>query len=74
MDKCPDCTVSRKCGCCYKQFATNKEFSCSSTVCNGIESDMKGSFINTFEIAEINPEFVEKNNFKHRNIKKYYGD
>jgi len=72
MDKCPECEVTRRCVCCYKSFMTSKRFLRSSEVCKGVESGMKKSFIDTFEIAEKYPEFVEKNDFKHNNIKKYY--
>ncbi len=73
MDRCPECEVARRCICCYKSFEIGNGFLCSSEVCKGIESDMKKSFIDTFEIAEKYPEFVEENAFKHKNIKKYYG-
>ncbi len=73
MDKCPDCEGSRICGSCFTEFMTDKGFNTSSKICQGIESNMKSSFIETFTIAEKNPEFVEAR-YKHRNIKKYYGD
>jgi len=74
MDKCPSCKVSRKCTYCYQNFMTDNGFSPSSTVCENIESIKKASFARSFNIAEIYPEFVEESNYKHKNIKKYYGD
>jgi uncharacterized protein len=74
MDKCPECNVARRCGCCYKSFATDKGFLCSSNVCKEVESDMKRSFVDTFDIAEKYPEFVDEFNTKHKNTKKYYGE
>lgn len=74
MDKCIDCKVSRKCNHCYQMFMTDKGFSYSSKVCEKIERTMIDSFINTFIIAETNPEFVEKANYKYENIKKHYGE
>jgi len=74
MDKCPDCKVSRLCDHCYVHFAINKEFLYSSEVCKKIESSTKRSLIETFEIAEKYPEFVEEAEPIYKNIKKYYGD
>jgi hypothetical protein len=37
-------------------------------------SNMMDSFVNTFVIAETNPKFVEKTNYKYQNIKKHYGE
>jgi uncharacterized protein len=74
MDKCIDCKVSRKCNHCYQMFMTDKGFSFSSKVCEKIEPNMMDSFVNTFVIAETNPKFVEKTNYKYQNIKKHYGE
>lgn len=74
MDKCSDCKVRRKCGNCYKSFATDKGFSRSSEICEGIEQIMIEYFIRAFSIAETNPKFVDDINTKHINIKNYYED
>ncbi|OPX77971.1 MAG: molybdenum cofactor biosynthesis protein A [Methanosaeta sp. PtaB.Bin039] len=72
MDKCPECGVARRCNFCYKSFATDKDFLHSSTVCKEVESNMKRSFIEAFEIAEKFPEFIDDSNIKYNNIRKYY--
>ena len=74
MDKCPDCEMERNCGHCYKSFTTDKEFLLSSKVCGGIEYTAKDSFVETFTIAETKPQLVEESNFKHKNVRKYYGE
>ena len=73
MDKCPDCKIKRKCQLCYAHFMTNKGFTSSSIVCKGIEARMKESFIDTFDIAERNPQLLEAKS-KYGNIKKYCGE
>ena len=60
MDKCPTCKVRRRCRNCYQNFATDKGFLHSSEVCRHVESAMRRSIVEAFEIAEIDPEFVEE--------------
>lgn len=72
MDKCHNCEVSRNCIYCYQVFTVNKEFLCSSKVCEKIESIKKESFVKILALAELRPEFVEKSYPKHKNTKKYY--
>jgi uncharacterized protein len=74
LDKCQKCKVTRRCLCCYKSFATDNAFLCSSKVCRDTESNMKKSFVETFIYAEKYPEFVEGSDFKYKNIRKNYGD
>lgn len=73
MDKCPDCEVSRNCRQCFPRFMADNGFLSSSKVCKNVESKMKDSFVETFEIAEINPDFVEAKS-KYKNVRKHYGD
>ena len=72
MDRCPECKVKWKCICCFKQFMTDEDFIRSSEICEAIESSMKDSLVDSFEIAEKYPNFVERTNFKYKNVKKYY--
>lgn len=75
MDKCPNCRVRRNCTQCYPKFAINGGFLCSSEICKEIESSMKRSFSEAFAVAEMDPQFIEKEiDFKKINTKKYYGD
>lgn len=74
MDKCPDCRVRRQCNCCFQHFMTDNGFSCSSEVCEKKEDIMKKSFVDTLEIAERYPEFVDDYNIKHQNLRKYWGE
>ncbi|AEB69738.1 MULTISPECIES: radical SAM protein [Methanothrix] len=75
MDKCPSCKVRRNCSQCYPKFAMNGLFLCSSEVCREMEVIMKKAFAEAFAVAEIDPQFIEKEiNSKKANTKKYYGD
>ncbi len=73
MDKCPSCKNNRKCSLCYTIFMTDNGFTRSSKICQKIEDHMKKSFSETFSLAEINPKVLEVR-YKHKNIRKYYGD
>ena len=59
MDKCAECSISKKCGKCYRHFIINDKFSCSSKICEGIEYNFRDFFIETFEIAETHPEYID---------------
>lgn len=72
MDKCASCAVGRICLHCYADFATDKEFLCSSTVCKGVEAARAESFSNALIIAEMNPKIVEQPNIYNK-LMKYYG-
>lgn len=73
MDKCSDCKSSRKCSLCYTHFMTEGGFTSSSKACERVEIQMRTSFIETFTIAEKNPDILDARS-KYMNIKKYYGD
>jgi len=74
MDKCTKCEITRQCDCCFQQFMTDNGFSYSSKVCEEKEAIFKDIFINTLEIAEKFPDFVDSYNIKHQNVKKHWGE